>query len=263
MNGERIILAAHRGDRKTAPENTMPAFEKALAFGVDMIETDIHMTKDGELIIMHDRNTVRTTGYDGLTDKMTFAEIKALDAGSWFSSDYKNTPVPSAQEFIALIKDTQICVNWELKDYPTEVGDAFAFRAADKLIALIEESGLVGRSMVNSFSDRVLEHIWKTQGHKFPIHGQGILQCQRTKDTAEVPQTELYDWCCLYPDKPGKKPLNYPDNFNHCLFNSILPCVCVPDVREDYEKYIALGCRMFTTNDIYEADKILRESGLR
>ena len=75
MNGDRIILAAHRGDRKTAPENTMPAFEKAIAFGVDMIETDVHMTKDGELIIMHDRNTVRTTGYDGLTDKMTFADL--------------------------------------------------------------------------------------------------------------------------------------------------------------------------------------------
>lgn len=263
MNEDRIILAAHRGDRKTAPENTIPAFQKAIAFGVDMIETDIHMTKDGELIIMHDRNTVRTTGYDGLTDQMTFAEIKALDAGSWFSSDYKNTPVPSVKEFIALIKNTQVLVNWELKDYPTEVGDAFAFRAVDKLITLIEENGLTTRSMVNSFSDRVLEYIRKKHGHKFPIHGQGILQCQRTKDTAEVPQTELYDWCCLYPDKPSKKSLDYPDNFDHCLRNGILPCVCVPDVREDYEKYIALGCRMFTSNDIYKADKILKVIGLR
>ena len=105
MNGNRIILAAHRGDRKTCPENTMPAFEQAIAFGVDMIETDIHMTKDGELIIMHDRNTVRTTGHDGLTDQMTLAEIKALDAGGRFSSDYKNTPVPSVKEFIALIRE--------------------------------------------------------------------------------------------------------------------------------------------------------------
>ena len=263
MNGNRIILAAHRGDRKTCPENTIPAFEKALAFGVDMIETDIHMTKDGELIIMHDRNTKRTTGHDGLIDQMTFAEIKALDAGSWFSSDYKNIPVPSVKEFIERIKNTQILINWELKDYPSVVGDDFAFGAADKLIALIEENGLSARSIVNSFSDRVLEHIWKKHGHKFPIHGQGILHCQKTNDKATVRQTELYDWCCLYPDEPGKKPLDYPDNFNHCLFNSILPCVCVPDVREDYEKYIALGCRMFTSNDIYEADKILRESGLR
>lgn len=263
MNRDRIILAAHRGDRKTAPENTMPAFKKAIAFGVDMIETDIHMTKDGELIIMHDRNATRTTGHDGLTDQMSFAEIKTLDAGGWFSSDYKNTPVPSVKEFINLIKDTPVLVNWELKDYPTEVGDAFAFRAADQLIALIEENGLAAHSMLNSFSDRVLEYIWKQYGHKIPIHGQGILKSQKTKDTAEVPQTELYDWCCLYPDEAGKKPLDYPDNFSHCLQNGILPCVCVPDVREDYERYIAIGCRMFTSNDIYEADKILRELGVR
>lgn len=104
----KVILAAHRGDRKTCPENTMPAFEKALAFGVDMIETDIHMTKDGELIIMHDCNTKRTTWHDGLIDQMTFGEIKALDAGGWFSGEFKNTSVPSVQEFIERIKDTQI-----------------------------------------------------------------------------------------------------------------------------------------------------------
>ena len=263
MNGDRIILAAHRGDRKTCPENTMPAFEKAISFGVDMIETDIHMTKDGKLIIMHDRNTVRTTGHDGFTDQMTFEEIKTLDAGSWFSPEYKNTPVPSVEEFIALIKDTQMLINWELKDFPTVVGDDFAFCATDKLIALIEENGLASRSMVNSFSDRILEHIWKNHGHKFPIHGQGILQCQKTKDKAEVLQTELYDWCCLYPDEAGKKPLDYPDNFAYCQANNILPCVCIPDIQEDYERYIALGCRMFTSNDIYKADEILKAAGQR
>ena len=67
MDGTRIILAAHRGDKKRYPENTLPAFEAALRFGVDMIETDVHMTRDGHLIIMHDRNLKRTAGYDGFT----------------------------------------------------------------------------------------------------------------------------------------------------------------------------------------------------
>ncbi len=259
----KVILAAHRGDRKTCPENTMPAFEKALAFGVDMIETDIHMTKDGELIIMHDRNTKRTTGHDGLVDQMTFEKIKALDAGGWFSEEFKNTSVPSVQEFIEWIKDTQMLINWELKDYPSVVGDDFAFRAADKLVALIEENGLSARSMVNSFSDRVLEHIIQTHSHKFPVHGQGILHCQKTTDKATVPQTELYDWCCLYPEESGKQALDYPHNFAYCEKNNILPCVCVPDILEDYDRYIQLGCRMFTSNDIYKADTILRALGQR
>ena len=60
MNRNSIILAAHRGDKKNFPENTMPAFVAAYEAGTDMIETDIHMTKDGELIIMHDRSALRT-----------------------------------------------------------------------------------------------------------------------------------------------------------------------------------------------------------
>ena len=206
MNGNRVILAAHRGDRVNCPENTMPAFERAVAFGADMIETDVHMTKDGELILIHDRNTLRTTGYDGLTDQMTLAEIKSLDAGGWFSTEFQNTPVPTVAEFMAFIKDKPTLINWELKDYPSVVGDDFAFSAADKLVALIEETGLSARSMVNSFSDRVLEHIIQTHSHKFPVHGQGILHCQKTTDKATGPQTELYDWCCLYFCFPDVRP---------------------------------------------------------
>jgi len=263
MKGNRIILAAHRGDRKNAPENTMPAFEKALNLGADMIETDVRMTKDGELILMHDRNTVRTTGHDGFTNEMSLEEIKTLDAGKLFSKAYTNTRVPTVQEFIELIKDTDMLVNWELKDYPTELGDAFAFATADILIAMIEASGLTERSVVNSFSDRVLEHIYKTHGHTFPIHGQGIWHCQRTKDQASVPQEDLYDWCCLYPDEKGKRPLDFPENFAYCVKRGILPCVCVPDEKDTYAEYIRLGCRMFTSNDIYQADEILRTLGVR
>lgn len=263
MNGERIILAAHRGDRKNCPENTLPAFIKSIECGVDMIETDVHMTKDGHLIIMHDRNTIRTTGYDGLTDKMTLDEIKKLDAGFWFSDEYKNTPVPTVEEFIALIKDTDLLINWELKDYPDEVGDEFAFRSADILIKMIDESGLSHRSMVNSFSDRVLEHIYKVNGHRFPIHGQGIYRCQKTGDKAEIPQEELYDWCCLYSEESGKQAFDFPHNFEHCIKNNIFPCVCVPDITDAYRKYIELGCKMFTSNDIFKADEILKTLKVR
>ena len=61
MNGSRIILAAHRGDRFNYPENTMPAFESAVSLGVDMIETDVRMSKDGELVLMHIYQTNQCT----------------------------------------------------------------------------------------------------------------------------------------------------------------------------------------------------------
>ena len=263
MNGQRIILAAHRGDRKNCPENTMPAFESALRLGVDMIETDIRMTLDGELVLMHDRALERTAGAEGLTDKLTLSEIRTLDAGAWFSDDFINTPIPTVKEFIVLIKERDVLINWELKDYPNQVGEDFAFATADKLIELIKSNGLENRSMLNSFSDKVLMHVRSALGNAFPIHGQGIHRCSRSVDTADMKREELYDWCCLYPEKAGLRPLDFPENFLYCNENGILPCVCVPDTLETYKRYIELGCRMFTSNDIYEADKILRQLGVR
>ena len=263
MNGSRVILAAHRGDRKNCPENTMPAFESALHFGVDMIETDVRMTKDGALVLTHDLSLKRITGVCGQTNEWTLDEIRTLDAGAYFSPEFQNTPIPTVEELIALIKDSDMLVNWELKDYPKDVGEKFAFETADKLIALIQKHGLEKRSMINSFSDRVLEHIYTQHGSAFSIHGQGIFYCQKTNDRAAVPQEELYDWCCLYPNEAGLRPLDFPENFEYCKKHGILPCVCVPDELETYRQYVALGCRMFTSNDIYAADSILRDLKLR
>lgn len=265
MDSKRIILAAHRGDRKYCPENTIPAFEAAIKLGCDMIETDIHLTADGHLIVMHDRSAKRTTGGDRNVDEMTLAEVRELDAGALFSPEFTGTRVPTVAEFIDLIRDTDIMVNWELKDYPKDVGDAHAFAAADRLVEMIEAAGLESRSMLNSFSDRVLEHIVEQHGHRFPIHGQGIHHCPRTKDKAAIPEEALFDWCCMYANEKGGgfSCLGDPENFLYCVERGIKPCVCIPDTDENYARAISLGCRMFTSNDIYAGDAVLRRLGVR
>ena len=263
MKGNRVILAAHRGEKKYHPENTMPAFIAALEAGVDMIETDIHQTADGELIIMHDRSALRTAGVDRFITDMTLEEVRQLDAGSWMAPDFAGATVPMVREFMEWIKPTGLLINWELKDYPGEVGEEIAFSSADKLIELIEEYGLAERSMVNSFSNRVLEYIVENYGHKFPVHGQGIHSARRTKDEVATPEEELFDWCCMYPNVVGNNPVEYPENFAHCVANGILPCVCIPDLEETYSKAISYGCKMFTSNDIYTATEVLRTLGVR
>ena len=107
------------------------------------------------------------------------------------------------------------------------------------------------------------QHVYHKYGKVFPIHGQGIYHCQRTKDTALIKQEELYDWCCLYPNTAGHVPFDFPENFEYCLKHHIHPCVCVPDEIDTYKKYIDLGCRMFTSNNIYKAAEILRELHFR
>ena len=84
-----IPVAAHRGNSRYFPENTMAAYRSAVEINADMIEVDVHMTKDGHLIMMHDHRVDRTTDGEGLIREKTLAEIKALDAGSWKGVQFK------------------------------------------------------------------------------------------------------------------------------------------------------------------------------
>ena len=113
MNGKRIILAAHRGDRLRHPENSISAFRSAIEFGVDMIETDVRMSSDGELVLIHDRSALRTAGIDRNVDEMSLAEIKELDLGKAFSDTYGVERIPTVKEFISLIKNESVLINWE------------------------------------------------------------------------------------------------------------------------------------------------------
>lgn len=262
MDGSRVILAAHRGDKLKYPENTIPAFKAAIDFGVDMIETDIRMTKDGELVLIHDRSALRTTGVDKNIDELTLAEVKKLNAGHTFKPQMQ-TEIPTVREFMELIKNKNILVNWELKVYPKDFDDKTAFGVADKLINLIDEYNMAEKSMINSFSVKTLEYIKKKYVNKFPIHGQGIYKCRRNNDECNTDDTKIFDWCCLWPNEADTKALDFKENFDYCIQNNIIPCLCIPDTLEDYKKAIDYGCRMFTSNDIYSADKILKELKVR
>ncbi len=263
MNGSRVILAAHRGDRVNHPENSISAFKSAIDFGVDMIETDIRASRDGELVLIHDRSALRTSGVDKNIDEMSISEIKKLDIGEPFSSGYGIEKIPTLKEFIALIKNEKVLVNWELKVYPSDFGDDIAFCVADKLIELILENRLSERSMINSFSSRLLEYIRKRYGKKFILHGQGIYNCRRSKDKPKMPEEDFFDWCCLYPEKAGGLAIDNKENFDFCFSKGILPCICIADDFENYKKAIEYGCKMFTSNDIYKCDEILKKLGVR
>ncbi len=102
---------AHRGSSGVAPENTIAAVERALAQGADTIENDIQRTADGELVIMHDTSLARTTDVEQVfpdrapwsVGSFTLAEIKQLDAGSWFSAEYTGQRVPTLAEWVKAV----------------------------------------------------------------------------------------------------------------------------------------------------------------
>jgi glycerophosphoryl diester phosphodiesterase len=99
----KIESVAHRGASKYAPENTLASFKKALEENADIIELDVHVSKDDSLIIMHDSNTKRTTGTEGEIENLNFRDIRKLNAGFLFEENYKNEKIPTLDEVLKLV----------------------------------------------------------------------------------------------------------------------------------------------------------------
>lgn len=107
-------IFAHRGYSGKYPENTMIAFKKALECGVDGIELDIQLTKDGEVVIIHDETIDRTTTGKGFVIDYTYEELEKFDASFKFK-DLGFNKIPTLREYFQLVKDYDIVTNVELK----------------------------------------------------------------------------------------------------------------------------------------------------
>lgn len=130
----KTLIIAHRGASGVAPENTLAAVEQALALGVDGIEVDVRLTKDLVPVIIHDRTVDRTTNGSGRVSRFTFAEIRRLDAGSWYNEKYprrasaafRGLKVPRLEEVIDMTAATQSRLYLDVKyaRWPVELASA-------------------------------------------------------------------------------------------------------------------------------------------
>ena len=108
------LIIAHRGDVTNAPENTIPAFENALALGADGIELDVRLTKDDRLVVFHDRLLGRTAAGSGPVNHYTQDEIRDLDGGSWFAPEFKDQRAPTLDEVFESLP-VDFLINVEMK----------------------------------------------------------------------------------------------------------------------------------------------------
>ena len=114
-----IAVIGHRAGRGIRPENTLIAIRNAMKLGIDYVELDIRATKDGQLVIMHDREVDRTTNGKGAVKDLTLAEIRALDAGSKFGPKYAGEKVPTFEEVLKLCRH-KMHIYVDHKEAPTE-----------------------------------------------------------------------------------------------------------------------------------------------
>jgi len=129
------LVIAHRGYSRVAPENTLLAYQKAIEVGSDMVEMDINLTKDGELVMIHDHFLERTTNGKGLVQDHTLAELKQLDAGFHFQPRIEGARIPTVEEAIQLIQEAGILACFEIKGGNPER----ACIIAEKLIQLFRK----------------------------------------------------------------------------------------------------------------------------
>ena len=108
------LVLAHRGANKRAPQNTIPAFRKAVEFGADGVETDVHLSKDGKIVICHNYTIDATSDGQGLISDYTCEELKKFDFGSYFSPDFKGVTLPTLPELLDVVKGMQL-INIEIK----------------------------------------------------------------------------------------------------------------------------------------------------
>lgn len=171
QSNQNIYVAAHRGWSEKYPENTMEAFRAAAEIGVDQIEIDVRITKDGELVIIHDATVDRTTDGSGKVNEKMLSEIKALDAGIKKGEEFKGCRIPTLIEFMEFVKDLpDMTVDFELKEYPVEGNEEIAYSVCDRVMKIIDEYGYTDRCVVNTFHARLHEYIHVKYGNKYRQH---------------------------------------------------------------------------------------------
>ena len=142
----RPYIFAHRGASAHAPENTLAAFELAFRQGAQAIEFDVKLTADRQVIIHHDRTLERTTNGSGPVAEHTLAELRALDAGGWFSEQYRGEKIPTLEEVFEALGG-KIFMNVELTNYATP-GDGLV----DEVAQVVKRQRMEEGIMFSSFS---------------------------------------------------------------------------------------------------------------
>lgn len=144
------LIYGHRGASGYAPENTLPSFRLAMDMGADGFELDVHMSRDGELVVIHDETVDRTTNGTGFVKDLTLAQLKELDASNHMDA-YRGAKIPTLGEVYDLIRDTNHIVNVEIK-----TDECFYPQIEEKCLALAKEKCVEDRIIYSSFNHHTL-----------------------------------------------------------------------------------------------------------
>lgn len=266
---EKVCVSAHRGGRNHGIENTLTAFRNVMAMGVDMIETDVRMTADGFLVLMHDETVDRTTDGTGRVQDLTLAEVQKLNAAVHSDKPMEPEAPPLLKDLLDLaLEYPDVMLNIEFKDYPTEGNEEFAYTCAAAICDMLVEYGVEKRTWINSFSGKILEFVYRKWNDRFHYHG---FYPWFILGDMELDPECFVDVACMqhrYQNADGEvikyeEPMCPQEWFQPLLDKGIMPLMA-PSLQEypKYDKAFSWGSRIVNTDEPEDMLAHLREMGL-
>jgi glycerophosphoryl diester phosphodiesterase len=187
MHTYKPMVIAHRGAAGEAPENTLASFQLGLEQGAGGIELDVHLSKNGDIIVMHDETLDRTTDGTGSIIETETSDIKRLDAGSWFGEKYKGEKVPLLEEVFELVPRS-ILINVEIKN-------SYNGKMETKLAEFLRMHKRLENVVISSFNHKCLRRL-KEQEPKAKV---GLLYAANLDDHTGYAQQLGMDVYSLHP----------------------------------------------------------------
>ncbi len=241
FGGKKFIIAAHRGDSGEYPENSLESFQAAAKLDVDMIETDLHLTKDHHLVVFHDDSVDRTTDGTGKIKDLTLDELKELNIGYNFTKDggktfpFRNKPlrILTIEELFQSFPN--IVFNFDLKDNDPN--------AAVKLSELIKEYNFAKKVVVASFHPHIIEKFRKlspnviTAAHPKEIRSTLLLQKTKLWRFKKNFPFDVYEMPPMY----NQRQLVTPQFIKNVHRKNLPILLWTINERHDMEKYIKMG----------------------
>lgn len=152
-----MLIIAHRGASCLAPENTLPAFRSAVKFGATMVELDVHQTKDGHVVVIHDERLERTTNGNGFVGNFSLSLLRKLDAGAWFAGRFAGVRIPTLSEVLSCLP-RRIGINIEVKNNIVDYPDF-----EQHVLAVLRRFHSLHRVIISSFNWASLEKLHRLE----------------------------------------------------------------------------------------------------
>lgn len=168
-----MLIYAHRGNSSFYPENTMSAFRSAVESGAHGIETDVHCTKDGILVLTHDEEISRVSDGTGMIKDMTYEELLKYDFGLWKGEAFKGERIPRLEELLDLLEETDMMLNIELK-----MGFLLYPDIEEQVLEMVKKKGFLKRVIFSSFNHYSLDKLRKLDKDALiaPLYSSGLFE---------------------------------------------------------------------------------------